>query len=95
MEVHVQRPLRACLKHDPPQSVFDALSSHGWNFGVARTCGSVAAQHVRARNYRTACERIPRNAKGEPVWSSAGGRFVRGLFNRRLDERKLCLRDVS
>lgn len=92
---HVQIPLRQCLRHDPPQSVFDALSSHGWNFGVARTCGSVAAQYVRRGDYRTACERIARNASGAPVWSSAGGVFLRGLFNRRLDERSLCLRDVD
>lgn len=95
MVKHVQLPLINCLGRTPPQSVFDALSSHAWNFGVNKTCGSVAAQYARRGDYETACERIPRNAAGKPVWSSAGGKFVRGLFNRRLDERKLCLRDVQ
>lgn len=91
----VQKPLLRCLGMTPPQSVFDALSSHGWNFGVQRTCGSVAAQYVRMRDYETGCRRLAHSASGKPVWSTAGGRFVRGLFNRRLDEVKLCLRDVK
>lgn len=91
----VQLPLAKCLPTSVPQSVFDAFSSHGWNLGVARTCGSVAAQHARRGDYRTACERLAHSATGKPVWSSAGGRFVRGLYFRRLDERKLCLRDVQ
>ena len=52
---HVQNPLQKCLPADVPQSVFDALSSHGWNFGVQRTCGSVSAQYARRGDYRTAC----------------------------------------
>lgn len=91
----VQKPLAACLPADVPQSVFDALSSHAWNLGVARTCGSVAAQYVRMRDYETGCRRLAHSASGKPVWSTAGGRFVRGLLNRRLDEVKLCLRDVK
>lgn len=95
MVTKVQIPLAKCLPTDVPQSVFDALSSHAWNLGVSRTCGSVAAQYARRGDYRTACERIAHSAAGKPVWSSAGGRFVRGLYFRRLDERKLCLRDVK
>lgn len=91
----VQIPLMRCLPPNTPQSVFDALSSHAWNVGVRKTCGSVAAQYARRGDFRTACERIARSAAGKPVWSTAGGRFVRGLFNRRLDERQLCLRDVQ
>jgi lysozyme len=90
----VQIPLSRCLPANTPQSVFDALSSHAWNVGVAKTCGSVAAQHARRGDFRTACERIAHNAAGQPVWSTASGQFVRGLYFRRLDERKLCLRDV-
>lgn len=90
----VQIPLMRCLPANTPQSVFDALSSHAWNVGVSRTCGSVAAQYARRGDFRTACERIAHSAAGKPVWSSAGGRFVRGLYFRRLDEVKLCLRDV-
>jgi lysozyme len=92
---HVQKPLEKCMPADVPQSVFDALSSHGWNFGVGKTCGSVAAQYVRAGDFETGCKRIARDLKGKPVWSSSAGRFARGLFLRRLDEVKFCLRDIQ
>lgn len=95
MRVHVQEPLLKCLGHEPPQSVFDALSSHAWNFGVRKTCGSVAAQYVRLRDYVTACNRIARSASGKPVWSSAAGKFIPGLQKRRQKEVAFCLRDLK
>ena len=95
MVYRVQIPLLKCIGFAPPQSVFDALSSHGWNFGVAKTCASGAAQYIRAGDYANGCQRIAYSSTGKPVWSSAQGKFVPGLFKRRKDEVAFCLRDVS
>lgn len=35
-----------------------------------------------------------RQGNADPVWSYAGGRFYRGLHNRRLAERDICLKPI-
>ena len=92
----VQVPLLRCFNHIPPQSVFDAASEHGWNFGVGKTCGSVAMQHWNRRDYVTGCQRLAHGYDGRPVWAYAGGKFYPGLHARRKDSiDALCLRDVQ
>ena len=95
LEIHVQRPLLRCFKRIPPQSVFDAASSHGWNFGVRKTCGSLAMQAWNRGDWALGCQRIYRSDAGKPVWSYSGGRFYRGLQNRRQAEYRMCMRDVQ
>lgn len=95
LRVHVQEPLLRCFTRNPPQSVFDAASSHAWNFGVVRTCGSSAMKAWNRGEWRLGCQRIYRSDAGQPVWSYAGGKFVRGLQNRRQAEYRLCMRDVK
>lgn len=102
----VQTQLRGCFSRVPPQSVFDAASSHAWNLGVSSTCGSAAMKAWNRGDYRTGCRRLYESDGGSPVWSYvrtgrklANGqpeyRFVRGLQNRRRAEAQLCLRDVA
>lgn len=95
MEVHVQIPLIRCFTTQPPQSVFEAASSHAWNFGVAKTCASTSMRYWNSRHWAVGCERLYQSATGKPNWSYAGGKFYRGLYNRRQDEYRLCMRDVK
>lgn len=101
----VQSRLELCFKYRPPQSVFDAASSHAWNFGVGATCGSQAMKAWNERQWRKGCRRMARSDSGRYVWSyvktgrtKANGKpeykFVRGLANRRAAEVRLCLRDI-
>lgn len=94
-----QLKLADCLTASVPQPVFDALSSHAHNFGVASTCASRAVGLINTGRLREGCEAIAHSASGEPVWSyvTQNGRkqFVRGLYNRRLAERDLCLQGVK
>ena len=98
----VQRSLLRCFTRLPPQSVFDAATSHAWNNGAPNTCSSVAMRHWNAGNFELGCERMARDNEGRPVWSSVRTgrtlpngkpefRFLQGLFNRRQDEAKWCL----
>lgn len=87
-----QLELADCLTNpDTPQQVFDALSSHGHNFGNPRTCASRAVGLINAGRLAEGCKAIAWAADGKtPVWAYAGGRFVRGLHNRRLAEVRMC-----
>ena len=100
VELHVtvqtQMKLAECITNPSiTQNVFDALTSHAHNVGVNNTCNSRAVRLINAGDIRAGCDAIAHSATGKPVWSYVGTRFVRGLYNRRLDERKLCLEGLQ
>ena len=96
----VQLQLAQCFKRLPPQSVFDAASSHAWNQGASATCSSLAMQDWNAGNWARGCRRLSLSDSGAPVWSFTSrvdpktGRkvytFVQGLANRRGAETDTC-----
>jgi lysozyme len=97
--VMVQRQLLGCFHREPPQSVFDAATSHAWNFGYSRTCMSSAMQAWNAGNWALGCQRIQKSDSGRLIWSvvrkpDGSYQFVQGLANRRAAEREMCMRDV-
>ena len=66
------------------QSQFDSLVSFAYNLGS----GSLQASTLRKKIIRgdpTAADEFPR-------WSYASGKFIRGLYRRRMTERNLFLR---
>ena len=88
--------LAICFTRLPPQSVFDAATSHAWNFGVGKTCSSAAMKQWNFGNYLLGCQLLAFQYDGTtPNWSLSDGKFVQGLHNRRLDEKKVCLKDVK
>ena len=102
----VQASLLRCFRRAPPQSVFDAATSHAWNNGAPNTCNSAAMREWNNGRWRVGCERIAINAEGRPAWSFVRTgkllpngkpefRFVQGLFNRRQDEVRACLTDLA
>jgi GH24 family phage-related lysozyme (muramidase) len=96
----VQWELLECYQRTPPQSVFDASTSHAWNFGSPATCGSAAMKAWNRGEWTLGCRRLQFGDDGRPVWSfvkdgvDASGRqkykLVRGLANRRAAERDVC-----
>lgn len=87
-----QKRLAECLTNmTVTQNVFDALTSLAHNIGVERVCTSTAVYHINRGDIQQGCEAIAHRANGKPNWSYANGRFVQGLYNRRLAERKMCL----
>ncbi|PNA07160.1 MULTISPECIES: lysozyme [unclassified Pseudomonas] len=78
------------------QNTFDALTSHGHNFGVTSTCASRAVALINAGRIAEGCKALAWAPDGKtPVWAfvtDAKGqkRFVPGLHNRRLAEFRLC-----
>ena len=92
----VQNTLAQCFKSLPPQSIFDAATSHAWNFGVNKTCSSGSMLQWNQKNYKLGCQLLAYQYDGKtPNWSYASGKFVRGLHNRRVDEMQVCMKDVQ
>lgn len=92
-----QLALADCLTNQRvAQGTFDALSSHGHNFGMPSTCASRAVGLINAGRIAEGCKALAWAADGKtPVWAyvtDAQGRkvLVPGLHARRLDEMKLC-----
>jgi lysozyme len=68
------------------QRIAAVLLTH--NIGWPKYCHSTARRRFNAGQYRAACDAfLP--------WDKAGGRVLRGLRDRRIRERAICLNDVA
>jgi lysozyme len=85
LQVQYWRPYRRCLDVsgiDPrTEASFVSLT---WNIGTGGVCRSTALRRLNEGDLAGACEAMT-------WWNRAGGRVVRGLVNRRADEKRLCL----
>jgi len=86
-----QMRLLPCFKVQISQGQFDAFSSFAWNVGFSAACKSRAMTLTNAGQAAQGCDALAHRPDGEPAWSYAAGRYVFGLYKRRLDERRLCL----
>ena len=66
------------------------LTMFAINIGKAGACGSQAVKQINVGNVAAGCDLIARTPAGLPNWSSANGKYVQGLQNRRQAESKLC-----
>lgn len=93
-----QLALADCLTNQAiGQNTFDALSSHGHNFGTPSTCASRAVGLINAGRIAEGCRALAYAPDGSPVWafvtlSNGRKQFVQGLHNRRIAEMELCLK---
>jgi lysozyme len=82
--------MRRCLKEPDsiPAKPYVAFLSLSYNIGTGAFCGSTVVRRANAGDIRGACDAIA-------AWNRAGGRIVKGLANRRAEERALCLEGVQ
>jgi len=82
--------MRACLKAPDalPDKTYVSFVSVTYNIGVGGFCGSSMARRTNAGDLAGACDALL-------MWNKAGGKVVKGLVNRRVAERKLCLAGLS
>jgi lysozyme len=76
--------IRQCLTGELPDSMRIAFLSATYNIGVSAFCGSSMARLANRGDLRGACDALL-------MWIRAGGKVVKGLYNRRVDERRICL----
>lgn len=103
--IRLQENLAKCFKTLPPQSVFDAATSHAWNNGYGATCSSLAMKAWNEKKFELGCRRLAFSDSGNRVWSyvktgkTINGKpemkFVQGLANRRDAEVKMCTEDLG
>ncbi|KQO89459.1 hypothetical protein ASF33_19090 [Methylobacterium sp. Leaf92] len=84
--------IESCVKRPMSDETYVAFLSLAYNIGVGSKsrpgfCQSTAVRLYNAGDKRGACEAITR-------FNRAGGRVVKGLVNRRADERALCLNGI-
>lgn len=86
--VAYERGLDRCLKADVPTDMKIALVSWTYNIGVGAACRSTLVRKANAGDLVGACNELPR-------WNKAGGKSIRGLTNRRMSERDMCLESLE
>lgn len=84
--IEFEAGMRKCLAAPDkvPEKAYVAFLSLSYNIGTGAFCKSTVARKANAGDYRGACDAIS-------AWNKAGGRVVKGLVNRRADERRICL----
>lgn len=90
-----QIALAECLPATIKQGAFDAASDMGHHFGNPRTCASRSVGLMWEGRWEEACDAFAHSPSGNPVWSYVDQVFYKGLYNRALDRRKLCLSDLQ
>lgn len=73
-----------CIKVPISDKTRAAFISFAYNVGSAGFCKSTVARRLNAGDTHGACDAML-------AWNRAQGRVVRGLTNRRVAERQLCL----
>ena len=82
------KPVIACVPQLRGRDAQLAASvSLAYNIGTAGFCRSTAAKRFRAGNWRGGCDAFL-------MWNRAGGKVVKGLTNRRIKEREMCVRGL-
>jgi lysozyme len=84
--VEFEQDMRACLDEPDkiPDGPYTAFLSLSYNIGARAFCRSTLVRLANAGDLHGACEQLPR-------WNKAGGRVLKGLVNRRAEEREICL----
>lgn len=73
----------SCITREVPVQVRAAVLSWAYNIGSDAACRSTLMRMLNEGNVAGACAELDR-------WVMAGGKRVKGLENRRREERKLC-----
>lgn len=73
------------LTRSPTQNQFDAMVSLCWNIGPGAFAKSTLVKRFNAGNIEGAADAFL-------MWVKAGGKTLKGLVNRRHDERRLFLK---
>jgi lysozyme len=86
-----------CIKQPLKENEFSAFVLFAYNVGVSAACSSRAFALFNSGNTNSSCRALAYSPSGKPVWSytNNGTVFVKGLFNRRIYEMKMCLGENS
>jgi lysozyme len=88
--VEFEAMIRPCLRNPDsiPDKTYASFISLAYNIGARGFCRSTVVKRWNAGNHYGACDAML-------MWNKAGGRVIKGLVNRRNDERRLCREGVK
>lgn len=88
LSIHAAGVLK-CVNVPLTKNQYDAFVLFTYNVGVNAFCTSKSVlQPLNRGNYQAACD-------GLLKWVYADGKYVKGLYNRRVYERKMCLGEFN
>lgn len=80
--------IKKCVKVPLHQAEYDSLISFSYNIGSNAFCKSTLVKKLNAGDYVGACGEMTK-------WVYVGRTMVRGLVNRRAEEKNLCLGNTT
>jgi lysozyme len=80
-----------CITQPLAVNEYNSFTLMAYNIGVVGFCSSRTARLFNEGKRAEACDAIAFSPNKQPNWSYVNGKFVKGLFNRRLYERSMCL----
>lgn len=80
-----------CISRPLKQHEYEAFTMFAYNIGVSGACNSRAVSLFNQGRTQEACNAMAYRPDGKPAWSYVSDSFVKGLHNRRLYERHMCL----
>lgn len=85
-----EQGIRKCLKNPDsiPDKSYVAFLSLSYNIGQGAFCKSTVVRRINSGDIKGACNAIT-------MWNRAGGKVVKGLTNRRLEEKGICLEGLK
>lgn len=91
-QIQLKQPaLLKCINVPITQNEYDAYTIMAFNIGVNGFCTSSTVKELNKGNHAHACNLIANQDNGKPNWSYVNGKYVQGLYNRRLFEKNMCL----
>lgn len=95
-QIQLKQPaLLKCINVPIKQNEYDAYTIMAFNIGTGAFCGSSTVKQLNLGNHLAACKLIATGPTGKPNWSYVNGKYVQGLYNRRVFERDMCLKDLK
>jgi lysozyme len=86
----------SCVNVPINQSQHAAYTLFAYNLGVPTFCKSMSVRMLNAGRAEESCKWLATDLNtGRPNYSTAGGVYYRGLQNRRIYERDLCLKGLK
>lgn len=80
--------IKSCIKVPLHQREYDSYISLSYNIGTTAFCSSTLVKKLNQEDYLGACKQLLR-------WNRAKGKVVKGLTNRRQQEYKMCIGEVT
>jgi GH24 family phage-related lysozyme (muramidase) len=88
--------VKMCITKPMSDDTLGAFTLMAINIGTHGFCKQSRTSKLYNMGLREeACKAIATSKDGSPAWSTAGGKYVQGLQNRRKYERDWCLRGLT